>query len=228
MANKILSGKRLQIDKANARMVAFLAVAAFVTVFSLVASKALLSQRSYQSRVIAQKKKALAQLKANNQAAVQLVNSYKTFVSTPDNIIAGSASGTGDRDGDNAKIVLDALPSKYDFPAMATSVEKILTAKNYQIDTIAGTDDELNQTAQTASATEPVEIPFEVTIIGDFNAAQGMLDVFQHSIRPIQLVKIDFATTEKTLKTHVTAKSYYQPQKTVQITKKAVKWSKKT
>ena len=128
MANNPLSSKRLQIDKANASMVAFLAVAAFIAVFSLVASKALLSQRSYQSRVIAEKKKALTQLKTNNQAATELVAAYKSFVAAPENIIAGSASGSGDRDGDNAKIVLDALPSKYDFPALVTSIEKILKA----------------------------------------------------------------------------------------------------
>ncbi len=203
-------------------MVVFLAVAAFVAVFSLVASRALLSQRSYQSRVITEKKKALAQLKANNIAADQLVNSYKAFVSAPDNIIGGLPSGSGDRDGDNAKIVLDALPSKYDFPALATSVEKILTARNYKIQSITGIDDELNQSKASEVAIQPVEIPFETTISGNFDAAQGLLDVFQLSIRPIQIVKIEFSGADTTLNVSVTAKSYYQPQKTVKITLKEV------
>lgn len=222
MVNKLISSKRLQIDKANASMVVFLAVAAFVAVFSLVASRALLSQRSYQSRVITEKKKALAQLKANNIAADQLVNSYKAFVSAPDNIIGGLPSGSGDRDGDNAKIVLDALPSKYDFPALATSVEKILTARNYKIQSITGIDDELNQSKASEVAIQPVEIPFETTISGNFDAAQGLLDVFQLSIRPIQIVKIEFSGADTTLNVSVTAKSYYQPQKTVKITLKEV------
>lgn len=223
MANKILSTKRLQIDKANASMVVFLAVAAFVAVFSLIASKALLSQRSYQSRVITEKKKALTQLKANNQAAGQLVNSYKTFISAPENIIGGLPTGSGDRDGDNAKIVLDALPSKYDFPALATSVEKILTARNYKIQSITGIDDELNQSKASEAAIQPVEIPFEASITGNFDAAQGLLDVFQLSIRPIQIVKIEFSGADTTLNVSVTAKTYYQPQKTVKITLKEVK-----
>jgi hypothetical protein len=222
MVTKLPSGKRLQIDKANATMVGILAAAAFVTVFSLIACKALLGQRSYESRVIAKKKTALAQLKANNTAATQLVNSYKSFVSSPDNIIGGSPTGTGDRDGDNAKIILDALPSKYDFPALATSVEKVLTDKSYKIDSISGTDDELNQSQQNA-ASQPVEIPFEVTVTGNFDTAQGILDVFQKSIRPIQLVKIEFSGADNTLQVHVTAKSYYQPQKTLTITKQVVK-----
>ena len=223
MANNPLSSKRLQIDKANASMVAFLAVAAFIAVFSLVASKALLSQRSYQSRVIAEKKKALTQLKTNNQAATELVAAYKSFVAAPENIIAGSASGSGDRDGDNAKIVLDALPSKYDFPALVTSIEKILKAKNYDIDTIAGEDDELNQSQQTDAALQPVEMPFDATINGNFDVAQGFIDLLQRSVRPIQLVKVEFTGADNKLKIHVTAKSYYQPQKTIKITKKVVK-----
>ncbi len=221
MTNQI-STKRIQIDKANATMVVLLAVAAFIAVFSLVASRALLGQRSYQSRVITQKKKALAQLKANNQAASQLVESYKTFVSSSNNIIGGSSKGNGDRDGDNGKIVLDALPSKYDFPALATSIEKILNTKNYKIESITGTDDEINQSAADTAATAPVEIPFEVTVSGSLDTAQGVLDILQHSIRPIQIVKLDFSS-EGGLKIHVTGISYYQPQKTVKITQEIVK-----
>lgn len=221
---KTPSTKKIQIDKANASMVAFLATAAFIAVFSLVASRALLGQRSYQSRLITEKKKALAQLKSNNQAATQLVDSYKAFVSAPNNIIGGSPTGSGDRDGDNAKIVLDALPSKYDFPALATSLEKLLASKNYKIESITGTDDEINQSAASeASAAAPVEIPFEVAVSGNFDTAQGVLDIFQHSIRPIKITTLGFSGGDNTLKIQITGLTYYQPQKTVKIIQKVVK-----
>lgn len=223
MAEKAPSTKRLQVDKANARIVLILAVAAFVAVFSLVASRALLSQRSYQAKVIGEKKKALSQLKANNEAAAQLVDAYKVFVASPENIIAGSSTGTGDRDGDNAKIVLDALPSKYDFPALATSLEKVLTDKNYFIDSITGVDDELNQQNAPTTDIKPVEMPFDVSVKGDLETAQGVLDIFRLSIRPIRIVKADFsAEANSGLKTSISAISYYQPQKTIQIKKQVV------
>lgn len=222
MPNKILSGKRLQIDKANASMVVILAVSAFIAVFSLVASKGLLSQRSYQSRVITEKKKALTQLKANNEAATQLVSAYKTFLSAPDNIIGGIPTGTGDRDGDNAKIVLDALPSKYDFPALITSIEKVLTARNYAIDSIVGVDDELNQVQTADTKVQPVAMPFDVKILGNLDTAQGVLDVLQLSIRPMELVKIELSGDDAKLTISVNANSYYQPQKSIKITKKVV------
>jgi len=56
MARAISSTKRTLITKANSRMVVTTAVAAFVVIFSLVAAKALLSQATYQNRVISKKK----------------------------------------------------------------------------------------------------------------------------------------------------------------------------
>ena len=94
MAKIDFSTKRLQINKANARIVVTIALAAVLTTFSLVASRALLSQRSYQARVIAEKKIAADQLKKNRAAVESLKNSYTQFVSTTANIIGGDPKGT--------------------------------------------------------------------------------------------------------------------------------------
>jgi hypothetical protein len=123
--------KRALISKANSTMVIATGIAAFVFVFSAVASKALFSQASYQNRVITQKKKALSTLNGDISAVSTLKSSYKSFIGTPRNVLGGNPTGTGDQDGDNAKIVLDALPSKYDFPALATSVAVSKSAKCY-------------------------------------------------------------------------------------------------
>src|SRR6185436_19057656 len=98
-----------------------------ITVFSLMASRGLLGQRSYQARVINEKGKAVKQLQSNVAATKSLVDSYSNFTSLSSNVLGGNPRGTGDKDGDNGKIVLDSLPSKYDFPALTTSLEKILS-----------------------------------------------------------------------------------------------------
>ncbi|HSX44376.1 MAG TPA: hypothetical protein VLE69_03750 [Candidatus Saccharimonadales bacterium] len=201
-----------------------MSIAAFITVFSLVASRALISQRSYQSRVITQKKQTLTQLKANNQAAGQLVNAYKVFVSQSVNIIGGNSTGVAGRDGDNATIVLDALPSKYDFPALATSLEKILSDKSVSTPTFSGSDDELNQAKQSGAGTvKPVEIPITIGFGGSADTVQSMLDTFQRSIRPIKISTISFSGTDTNLGISLTATTYYQPEKKVNITTKDVK-----
>lgn len=222
MAKKLtISNTRLKIDKNNAKMVLVIAVAVFITVFSLVASKALLGRQAYQSRAINEKKKALSKIKANNQSAAKLVSAYKVFVSSPDNKIGGTTSGGGDRDGDNAKIVLDALPSKYDFPALATSLDKILSNKSFQILSLSGTDDELKQ--QAALPSSPVEIPFQISAKGDFTSIQDLIDIFERSIRPIKISKLNFTGNDSSLNISVDAKTYYQPEKKVTVTTKVVK-----
>lgn len=220
-----VSTKRLQIDKANARVVAAIAGAAFLIVFSLIAAKALLSQRSYQGRIIKAKETAVKQLRINVESSKKLVSSYSAFVDTPQNRIGGNSTGTGDRDGDNTKIVLDALPSKYDFPALAASLDKLLTNPNYKILSITGTDDELNQQKTTsAQSTSPIPLPFQINVSGNYGAMQGLVSTLEHSIRPIQVQKISFsAASGGGISAEITAQTFYQPEKTLTITKKDIK-----
>ncbi len=219
---KQVSLKRMQIDKANTMMVAAIAVAAFIVVFSLVASRALWSKRGYQSRIIAEKTVAVEQHDQNLQTVDDLVVAYKAFVGTPDNIIGGNPSGSGERDGDNAKIVLDALPSKYDFPALATSLEKILS-KNYQIDGITGTDDEVAQSTNPQATPTPIEMPFEVGATGSFKSVGELLGIFERSIRPMKIGTLEITGSNSELQVSITAKTYYQPEKTLSVQKKVVK-----
>lgn len=222
MAKQQVSLKRVQIDKANTMMVAAIAISAFVVVFCLVASRALWSKQGYQNRLITEKEIAVSQLEQNLATVDDLVVAYKAFVETPDNVIGGNPSGTGEKDGDNAKIVLDALPSKYDFPALATSLEKLLGKAN-QIDSISGTDDEVAQITSAESATSPVEMPFEVGASGTFASSQELLEIFEQSIRPMKVGNLELSGSNGDLQISVSAKTYYLPEKGLNIQKKVVK-----
>jgi hypothetical protein len=246
-----VSTKRLLIDRANSTIVIAVGIAAFISAFSLVSCRSLLARRSYQAKVIAEQEKARDQLTKNVEAVDDLKASYESFVSRTENIIAGSSTGTGERDGDNAKIVLDALPSKYDFPALATSLEKILDDRNYIIQSISGTDEEANQTAsgqataqgtatnsqaQTTTTAQPqssgqapgesnaTAMPFEVSAKGQYASLIDLIKIFQYSIRPLHVQKIVFlANDDGTVSLTVTGESYYQAEKTLNITEEVVK-----
>ncbi|MEO8785204.1 MAG: hypothetical protein ABI221_02775 [Candidatus Saccharimonadales bacterium] len=223
MATIKTSSKHLQIDKANSTMVLTVAIAAFIVAFSLVASRALLNKSSYQGRVIAAKEKASNQLKANVSAASSLTTAYKAFVSSDDNIIGGNPSGSGQKDGDNAKITLDALPSQYDFPALASSLELILTQNNYKIGSITGTDDELAQQNTQSPSPAPVTMPFTVDVDANLDSAKNLLDIFQKSIRPISIQTLDISGSNNDLKLNVTANTFYQPAMNLKIQTKVIK-----
>lgn len=218
------SVKHLQIDKNQSRMLIMTAFAAFFFAVMVVGGGALISQIRYQNKVISEKKKAVAQLRANVQATSSLASSYKAFVSTSQNVIGGNPQGSGPQDGDNAKIILDALPSKYDFPALASSVEKLVASQGMTIDGITGNDDEVAQIENESSPTpEPVAMPIEIAASGNFNSASGLIDNLNRSIRPFQIQKIQVTGSQSAMSMRINAQAYYQPAKNFNITKKVVK-----
>lgn len=218
------SVKRIQIDKSQTTMLITAAIAGFFLAFMLVGGKALVGQIQYQNKVIGQKKEAVAQLRANVQATTNLVNSYKAFVSTTQNVIGGNPGGSGSKDGDNSKIVLDALPSKYDFPALATSLEKLLSDQSLIINNITGSDDEVAQIEKESSPDpQPEAIPFLVDATGNYQATQALVTSFNRSIRPFQIKKISVTGSQSSMSVSLDAQTFYQPAKNFNITKKVVK-----
>lgn len=216
--------KKETINKTNTFIVAVVAATCFIVIFAIVAGRVLLAQRSYQARVIAKKELARDTLKKNEDAVAQLKNQYQVFVTNPTNVIGGAAQGTGDRDGDNAKIVLDALPSKYDFPALATSIEKITQNKAFSLASLAGKDDELAQATKSESITPaPISIPFELT--ANFSTVANindMLSIFENSIRPFKVSSISLKATQG-ISMSAKAETYYQPTKKLGVTDEVVK-----
>lgn len=224
MARTQLSLKQLAINKDNATILIIVGLASFIVVFSLVASQALLKQSSYQGKVINKKQKALKQLKTNQAEVDKLKNSYQTFASGDTNILGGSTKGTGGGDGENPSLILDALPSKYDFPGLATSLEKVF--KSYKLESITGTDDEVTQSAQqTVGKPVPVEIPFSISVSGSGQSSKQMLQIFERSIRPIQINKLTFSVKPQSdeLNVKAEAKTYFQPHQKLEIKTEKVK-----
>ncbi len=225
MAAVDLKTKRVQIDKANLTVVVAVTVAAFVTIFSLVAIKSLVTQRNYQAKVISARETARDQLEKNIDSADKLTESYKQFVSSTANVIGGSAAGSGERDGDNARIVLDALPSKYDFPALATSLEKLIKSQGLAIQSIVGTDDEVNQSGVADDPTPAaVEMPFKVTVAGDYASTQKLIGVLEKSIRPFVMNQLVLDADENgAILMTIDAKTFYQPEKSLNIKSEVIK-----
>lgn len=215
--------KRLQIDKANVRTVIAISVAVFVVVFCAVAVKSLISRQLYQQEVISSRVKAHEQLKENLVAAEELTKSYKKFVAESPNVLEGNPFGVGERDGDNAKIVLDALPSVYDFPALNSSLEKIVVKQNLKLQSVTGVDDEVNQVGQQSGSPEVVEMPFTLSVNGSYQDINNLVLQFEKSIRPFKMSRLVFSSGNNgTVDVTMDAKSYYQPAKSIEVKKQVV------
>jgi len=218
------SAKRIQIDKSQSTMLIAAGAAAFVLVLMIVGGKSIIGQIAYQNRVIHAKKEAVNTLRDNVQAASNLTEAYKTFVNgSSQNILGGNPKGTAPSDGDNAKIVLDALPSKYDFPALTASLEKLASGTSMTIENITGNDDEVAQTGQASPKPEAVPMPFQMTSSGSYDAVRDLVNVFGASIRPFQIQKMQLTGDQAKMTIKVDAQTFYQPTRNFDMTKKVIK-----
>lgn len=197
------SVKHLQISKANLQVVIAVSIASAVLVFSVVACISLSKRMSYQNKVISLRGKANKQLESNIKATKELVNAYNAFDNASESVLGNSEK--------NSTIILDALPSKYDFPALAASLEYIVSNSGAKFTSITGTDDAAN--AQQNSVTpQPVEIPFEITASGNFASSQKLVTDLERSIRPFQITNLTLAGKDSELTTTIKALTYYQPE----------------
>lgn len=215
-----LSGKHVLVDKANTTVIVAAAVATAIVVFAIFASIELVNKISYQNKVIGHRNVAAEQLEENVESVEKIQVAYSSFDGSVESLI-----GTSDK---NSKVVLDSLPSKYDFPAFATSLEFLILNAGLTIDSITGTDDEV---AAEVSSINPVtiEIPFEISATGTYDQAVTLLGDIQRSIRPINITSIEVSAEGEgdQVSVSIIAKSYYQPTKELGVNEQVVKSDKK-
>lgn len=216
MARRTISVKQLHIDKANATMVGLTALAAAIVSFTIVGAQAFISQAIYQNKVISSRKDAVAQLEANLESVESLETAYNGFDSAQESVL----KTTNEK---NSEIILSALPSKYDFPALAASIEKILVNGNYKINNISGTDNVVSAT-QSSTNPQPIEIPFQVSVTGNYESLKSLVADFERTIRPIYILNMSLSgEIDKDLTLNIDAKTFYQPSKNLEIRSEPIK-----
>jgi hypothetical protein len=213
-----LSSKHIDIKKDNTMIFVAIGIAVFITIFGITSGRALIGQASYHQRVITEKQKSLEQAKANLNNAEDLEASYLSFAGEAINILGGDPEGEGLIAGSNPKIVLDALPGVYDYPALSSSIEKILLDNGYQIERIGGSEDESlssgngSTTISASGSSGLTEIPYPISFTADVSGAQRLLGILERSIRPFYVENISFSGSDQNLSVDINMKTFYQPQ----------------
>ncbi len=218
MASKV-SIKHLMIDKSQTNILIIIAAAIALSIFGLFATKALVAKGLYQRRVLNERHVVIEQLKKNFDSSTALFNQYIVFVEQVPNIIGGSREGDSrdSNDGNNSRIVLNALPSTYDAPALATSIEKILDGSNVVINSIQVTDDPISFSDEPQA--DPKSKALDLTFEGDtnFKGAERLLKDFERSIRPFDIKKLEITGTDNNLTVVANVTTYYQPAKSLNL-----------
>lgn len=225
-----LTGKNGQpIDLGSPQNQAWLklGLAVMLGVFCLYGTKTLVSRALYEQRVVSANHKALKQLEKNLETASVLQTQYNTLFenSNPINILGGkndSSSQATPPDVDNARIALDALPTTYDYPALLASVTKIMTNNGIVSPNISGTD-QTTSTSSIPSAT-PSAVAIKITIsgAGTYSSVQNVFKDLERSVRPFDVSSLELSGSETNLSFTAIVTTYFQPAKTLGITKSRV------
>lgn len=211
------------ISKDSSRLVITVSIAVFIVAFCLVAAQSIFSQIMYQNKIISEKKSTLAIVEQNKLSASELAESYLRFATEPINVLGGSPQGSGAQDGDNAKIVLDALPDALDFPALSSSIEKILLDGGYAIQSIGGGGSQNSSSlVDSGSATGPQPIPYPIRINSTPESTLSLLQSLEASIRPFKVTSLRLEGSASNLETTINLETYYQEGTGLQVGAKVV------
>jgi hypothetical protein len=213
------------INKEGTKTLVYISLAVFIVIFSLVASRAIFSQILYQNKIISSKKETLSIVEANKESARNLELSYISFATEPINVLGGSPAGSGPKDGDNAKIVLDALPDVLDYPALSSSIEKILLDGGYSIQALGGGGDIVSDSGDTTTSglSDPVPIDYPLSVDTSPQAAQSLLRTLESSIRPFNVVSLKIEGASNNLSLSINMNTYYQPSSGLNVGSKVIK-----
>ncbi len=223
MAANNPSVKKIQIDKDSKTMIIWVAITIFIVIFSLVSANSLYSIFNHQNKVISANNNSLNILNKDKSSVGQLIGSYKNFVNTSTNIIGGSTSSNTQNNGDNAKIILDALPSSYDYPALLSSIQNLLSNQGVTIGSISGSPSQGSSGSNSTQTTSsPVAMTFSFTVTGPYQNIQNVINEFELSIRPMQFQTIDLSGNQNSMTLNATVQTYYQPAVGFNVTKENI------
>jgi hypothetical protein len=195
----------IKLDKSKTNSVTLLGIAAFVLIFGLFTIKTLFGFYAYQNVVISAQKASLSNINLDQQVANNVESSYKSFVNQPNNIIGGTSIGTTSTSGNNAKIILDALPQTYDFPALMSSMQSLLTVPGITIQSLTGSDTSLTQVVSS----QPIPIPISFAVQGSYSNIENLFNVLNRSVSPIDILSVELSGTDTSLTASITAQTYY-------------------
>lgn len=222
--------KRTQIANANRVMFIWVAGVSVLFGFALVASIFLTKLLFFNEKVLSEKSKTVATLRLNNSNVSKLENQIKVL-NTNQRLINNMA----EPDTEAVQVVLDALPSEANSPALGASIQNKLindipglTLDTFQVipvdgvESLTSTEDSVDASTLT-SVNSLGEISFNLSVFGDDNALKQVLINLEKSIRTIQVTSLKIESQGAVRSLKVDGKAFYLPARVMKLEDKTVK-----
>lgn len=214
-SKKALTGvkKRQQIKDANKMTFIWIIIASASVVLCLVIAQFLVRQLWHNQKVINEQSKTQSTLQTN-------LKNYETLKKEVEKLVANAdlAKVKADPNDSAYKVVLDALPVTNDGTVLGSSLLQVILPKSQVSikDLTAGIDENSLGVATTVAENT---IPFKFAVNANYGQAQAMLKDLERSIRPISVTSLKIQGSDTNLDIVVEGKSYYAPEKTVELKK---------
>lgn len=213
--------KRQQIHAANKVVFAWIIAASIVVGICGVVAQFLVRQLMFNNQIY-------GALLTTNKTLEENIKTYDTLKSNIVKYVADSNLNAL-RKGENStalQVIIDALPTEENRSALATSMQsEVLGPTGVTIDSfsVMNSDAGTSSTTGAVKDTDAVSFGFSFSITGSYVQVQQAIRNMERSIRPITIQSITIQGTSDKLSANISAVTYYQPAKDVQLKKGEVK-----
>jgi Tfp pilus assembly protein PilO len=118
--------------------------------------------------------------------------------------------------------VLGALPSVYDYPALLSSIDYLVKRSGMTLDSLSG-EDLSDEAIGSQTDPQPIEIPMNINVLGDYESLQTLITNINRSTRPIKIKQIKVSGSDKNMKAEISFITYYQPKISIDIEEKEIR-----
>ena len=224
-ANTAALRKRAQIAKANRTMFIWIAASSAVIGAAIVMIIFLTQNLFYNERLLGEKNTTISTLDANNAAIPGLQSEVRVLDTN-----SALASSKANEDDQTLQVILDALPSDANSLALGASLQSKLLAgipglvvESLSVEPVVGveslTDGDVIDAGGEVSS---YEISFQFAVSGTPEALEQVLQNLERSIRLIDVRTLRIETQGTTQLMTITARAFYEPARTLELTDKVV------
>lgn len=186
----------------NILIASVMVVVTIVLVISVLISKQLWGDVSFNQKVISRKSAVNKTLENNTELLDTIKSNFELL----------------EKDGPAPSLVLDALPVDLAYDNIGSEVEQAASRAGARLVLIAPqlAADPNVAPASTPTATGVQEVPFRATASGNYQALQSFLKNLELNIRPIQVSVITLSGENDALSIDISFTTYYRPAVSVE------------
>lgn len=212
--------KRQQISAANRVVFAWIVAASLVIGTCGVFAQFLIRQLAFNNKIYG----ALA---TTSQTIDKNINSYDSLKASVVKLVA-DVNLNSLKKGESStplQVIIDALPTEENRSALATSMQtEVLGPSGVTINSFSVTDSDSGlAVAPSITGTDASSFDFSFSVTGSYAQVQQAIKNMERSIRPITVKSISVQGTSEKLDANITATTYFQPAKDIQLKQGEVK-----